>query len=426
MDDILKPVSQDEFNSCIESLGPWGNDDEKLPPIVLAVSGGADSLCLALLASRWRRNVFALIVDHGIRSNSAIEAALTQERLKDLGIESKVLTLDNLKLGAALEERARIERYKILIQTCCKMGSIDLLLGHHAGDQAETVLMRIRAGSGEDGIAAMAAITDLPQIRLIRPLLSIAPQRLRITLKQEGIIWVEDPSNQDLKFQRNQVRKELSSAWTSSGSVSILLHRSREESKKRMKKDQDQAVFVTENILIRSEGFAYFSTKGMDERTLGALIRTISGSVYAPLQKSINRLVQSMRKVTLGGVQIMPAGRLGNGWLMIRETTVIEKAKMARPNTIWDYRFRVIMPEYDISDKVTIAALGKSYKQFSCREGLPVCILKTLPAFWHNDKLLAVPHLGIYSDESVKEWDIVFQPRQSLTQSHLFSTTKLA
>ena len=171
MDDILKPVSQDEFNSCIESLGPWGNDDEKLPPIVLAVSGGADSLCLALLASRWRRNVFSLIVDHGIRSNSAIEAALTQERLKDLGIESKVLTLDNLKPGAALEERARIERYKILIQTCCKMGSIDLLLGHHAGDQAETVLMRIRAGSGEDGIAAMAAITDLPQIRLIRPLL---------------------------------------------------------------------------------------------------------------------------------------------------------------------------------------------------------------------------------------------------------------
>lgn len=426
MDTCFSPVSQDEFNSLIEPLGPWGKDDIEYPPIVLAVSGGADSLCLALLASRWRRNIFALIVDHGIRENSAFEAVITQKRLKRLGIASKILTLENLKLGSAFEERARIERYQILIKTCCEMGSVDLLLGHHAGDQAETVLMRIRAGSGEDGIAAMAAIMDLPQLRLIRPFLSIPPQRLRATLKQEKIEWVEDPSNQDVQFKRNQLRKELSTAWNVSGTVSMLLQRSLEEGRRRMEKDRQQAIDAAEHIIIMPEGYALFSDQGLNERILGSLIRTISGSVYTPLQKSIHRLLQSMRKVTLNGIQIVSAGRLGNGWLMIREATAVEGEKQALPGVIWDHRFRVVIPENTPHKNITIAALGNAYKNFSSRQGLPVCILKTLPAFWHHDKLLSVPHVGICFDDSIKDWDIIFQPKQPLAQSHLFSTIKLS
>ncbi len=426
MHNFLLPVSQNEFNLILEPLGPWGEDNFDSSPVIIAVSGGADSLCLALLASRWRQNVFALIVDHGIRNESKEEAILTQKRLKCLGIPSEILIIENFKRGSALEERARIKRYQILIDTCCKMGSVDLLLGHHAGDQAETVMMRIQSGSGNDGIASMALITDLPQVRLIRPFLKISPQRLKETLRKENIQWVEDPSNQDIQFTRNQLRKELSVSWKTSGTVSLLLKRAWEEGKKRMENDQLQAHYIMQNIIVRSEGFALFSNLSMNERVLGALIRTISGSIYAPLQKSIQKLVHSMRKVTLGGVQICSAGRLGNWWLIIREEKAIEKAKVALPNIIWDHRFRVVIPNHEVDKDVKIAALGDAYKEFSCRQGLPVCILKTLPAFWRKDRVIAVPHLNICFDKSISDWDILFQPAQSLTQSNLFSTIKLA
>ena len=221
-------LEQEEFNQLIEPLGPWGPDRPQMPPIAVAVSGGADSLCLCLLASRWRSNVIALIVDHGLRHNSAEEAKFVAQQLRDLSIPSKILTLEKLNPGSAIEERARIARYQALFSACCELGCVDLLLGHHAGDQAETVLMRIRAGSGEDGLAAMAQITELPEIRLVRPLLTIAPQRLRATLRKENISWVEDPSNQDQHIQRNRLRKELALGWGKAGMVSMLLHRAQE------------------------------------------------------------------------------------------------------------------------------------------------------------------------------------------------------
>lgn len=424
MIDDYSVLSQEEFNQIIDDLGPWGEDNSELPPIAIAVSGGADSLCLALMASRWRHNIIAFIVDHRIRSTSTDEAIATQKRLSALSIPSKILTLTTITPGSALEERARMERYRILEDACCEMGCVDLLLGHHAGDQAETVLMRIRAGSGHDGLAGIALITELPKIRLVRPLLSIFPQRLRQTLRAEKLQWIEDPSNQDTRFQRNQLRSELSSEWRKSGSVSILLQRSYEEGIKRMEKDQKQAVYLAENVQIRPEGFAILPEKNIDERTLGALIRTISGSVYMPLQKSIHKLAQTMRKITLGGIQIIPAGRMGRGWLMIREEAAIELPKVVLPDILWDQRFRVILPEKAYKENIMVGALGKAYQRFSNRQGLPATILRSLPAFWLGDQLLAVPHLGVWLNDRVRNWDIIFQPKQPATQSYLFSTIK--
>ncbi|MDI2113354.1 tRNA lysidine(34) synthetase TilS [Commensalibacter nepenthis] len=420
MDELdFAPLLQEEFNQYIDPLGPWGEDTENTPPVAIAVSGGADSLCLALLASRWRRNIYAFIVDHQLRASSGQEAMITQRCLSNLSIPSKILTLNNLNAGAALEERARIARYDALFEACSQKGCVDLLLGHHAGDQAETVLMRIRAGSAADGLAGMALIMDLPNIRLVRPLLSVSPQRLRATLKKENMSWVEDPSNQDMHIRRNQLRKELSTSSKKSGVISTLLRRSREEGRNRMSKDKEQADLLVRQVEVRPEGFALLSVKTMTPRALGAVIRTISGSVYAPVSQSLERL-RHLRSMTVGGVKIQPAGRLGDGWLMLREEAVMQQRIKIVPDCIWDQRFRVVIPEGQMKDGIEVGALGDGYKQFANRNTFPSALLRVLPAFWNGETLIAVPYLDVFLQDHVKNWRIIFQPKQPMTQSYLF------
>ncbi|CAI3924463.1 tRNA(Ile)-lysidine synthase TilS/MesJ (TilS) (PDB:1NI5) (PUBMED:21435031) [Commensalibacter communis] len=420
MDDLsFPPLTQNEFNQYIEPLGPWGEDKDNIPPIAVAVSGGADSLCLALMLSRWRKNIHAFIVDHQLRTSSGQEAIITQNRLSRLSIPSTIITLNNLNAGAALEERARIARYDALFDACSKKGCLDLLLGHHAGDQAETVLMRIRAGSAADGLAGMALIMDLPNIRLVRPLLSVPPQRLRATLKKENIVWIEDPSNQDMRIRRNQLRKELSTSSQQSGAISTLLQRSREEGRNRMKKDKEQADLLVQHVEIRPEGFALLSASTIESRALGAIIRTISGSIYAPVSQSLERL-RHLRSMTVGGVKIQPAGRLGDGWLMFREEAAMQKRVQVAPDCIWDHRFRVIIPDGQMKDGIEVGALGDGYKQFAHRNTFPSALLRVLPALWDRQTLIAVPHLNIFLQSDVKNWQIIFQPKQPMTQSYLF------
>ena len=134
---------------------------------------------------------------------------MTRQRLDRRGIFANVLPLAGLAQGPALAARARRARYAALEAACAAAGVLHLLLGHHAGDQAETVAMRRLAGSGPDGLAAMAALAETENVRLLRPLLMVPPGRLRATLRAAGQDWVEDPSNADLTTLRARLRARL-------------------------------------------------------------------------------------------------------------------------------------------------------------------------------------------------------------------------
>ena len=201
----------DAFAVSMARLGPLPTP----PHLAVAVSGGADSLALALLADAWARErggrVAGLIVDHGLRAASAVEAAATQARLSARGIAAEILVLDDLAQGPGLAARARAARYRVLAQACRRLGLAHLLLGHHAADQAETVLIRALGGSGPAGLAAMPARAeangaDTAGLCLLRPLLGIAPARLRDFLRDLGEAWVEDPSNADRRALRPRLR----------------------------------------------------------------------------------------------------------------------------------------------------------------------------------------------------------------------------
>src|SRR5438445_7778340 len=141
-------------------MAPFG-PFEASPVVAVAVSGGRDSLALALLAQDWTRarggSVIGLVVDHGLRAEAAAEAAATLCVLSQQGIDGAILHWSGVKPSSGLQEAARVARYRLLRDECRRRGILHLLLGHHADDQAETVAMRAARRSGPDGLAGMAA-----------------------------------------------------------------------------------------------------------------------------------------------------------------------------------------------------------------------------------------------------------------------------
>ncbi len=183
-------------------LGPFG----PAPRLAAGVSGGPHSLALALLAERWARrrggDVLALVVDHGLRSGSAAEAAHVRGQLAGRGIAARVLAL-GLPAGPSMQERARAARLAALCTAAAAAGRPWLMLGHHRGDQAETMLFRALRGSGPAGLAAMAPARDAGAALLLRPLLGVAPAALEAVLAEAGLAPVRDPSNLDPRFARD-------------------------------------------------------------------------------------------------------------------------------------------------------------------------------------------------------------------------------
>lgn len=181
-------------------------------PIALAVSGGADSLCLTLLTHQWAQKYHipcvALTFDHKWRPESAKEAAQVKKWLAKYGIEHHTLTFAGTPAKTRKEERARQARYQALTDWCRQHHIATLLIAHNKEDQAETFLLRLARGSGVDGLSAMHPITFFDNIRLVRPLLAYSHQQLCATLKQTfHQRWIEDPSNQDTQYERVRLRQ---------------------------------------------------------------------------------------------------------------------------------------------------------------------------------------------------------------------------
>lgn len=361
-------------------LGPWGEGRR----VAVAVSGGADSLALGLLSHAWG-DAAALIVDHGLRASSATEAEQTRAKLAARGMAARVLTLTGLQRGPALAARARAARYEALEAAAAQAGLVDVLLGHHAGDQAETVLMRQRRGSGPSGLAGMAALAEGDRVRRVRPLLTVPPGRLRATVQVAGLDWVEDPSNQDPGATRTRIRNEIG------GAGEDLAAAARTHAAQRRAAGQAAAPVLADRASFFPEGYALLSPGPIDPAALALLLRAISGRAYEPAAAQVAALAAALRPATLGGVEVRPAGRLGPGWLLVREAAALAPPVSLRPEAVWDGRFRVAG---EAAPGATLGALGDDAALFRRRCTLPSAVLRTLPAIRRAGTLSAVPFLA--------------------------------
>lgn len=172
----------------------------------LAVSGGMDSLALMLLAKRWAspRGVTLVVysVDHGLRSEAAGEVALVLGLAGQLGLAARGLRWPGPHPQTGVQQQARLARYRLMGAAMRGDGVGTLLTAHHLHDQAETVLMRMAHGSGLEGLAGMARFSAVEGVRIFRPLLNVAPERLYMVVVASGWTPVDDPSNRDEHYER--------------------------------------------------------------------------------------------------------------------------------------------------------------------------------------------------------------------------------
>lgn len=180
-------------------------------PVAIAVSGGPDSLALLLLASAaFPGRVLALTVDHGLRPESAGEAALVARLCADMGVEHRTLRVSELQgRRANIQAGARAARYAAMASACGQAGAAVLMTAHHADDQAETLLMRLARGSGLAGLSGVRASRVADGIVLLRPLLGWRKAELMALVHAAGLTPVDDPSNRSPVYDRTAARALL-------------------------------------------------------------------------------------------------------------------------------------------------------------------------------------------------------------------------
>ncbi|MEJ0010347.1 MAG: tRNA lysidine(34) synthetase TilS [Alphaproteobacteria bacterium] len=320
----------------LEELGPF----EPSPHLAVALSGGSDSLALALLADAWAREgggrITALIVDHRLREGSTAEAQGVAGRMRARGIAAAILTPPHAEAGNNLMQAARAWRYDALAQWCRTHDVLHCLLGHHAGDQRETVALAVARGETADGVSGMRRARNYRGVRFLRPLLGVEKETLRDLLRAQGIDWVEDPTNADLRFARGRLRgfhplphrgRDRVGALEALSSNNAPLLTSPRRGEERAERERDVAAAAARCAVLSPEGEARLELAcwaALPEETatqlLADLVRCLGGDVFRPRRPKTLALAGWLRaqgagQRTLGGCLLAKRG----GELHIRQ-----------------------------------------------------------------------------------------------------------
>lgn len=386
------------------ALGPF----ESAPLLAVAVSGGADSTALALLAARWARarggSALALTVDHGLRPESAAEAESVGRLLAARGIAHRILRWDGAKPVRGIQQAARAARYGSLIEACRVAGILHLLVAHQRGDQAETVSLRSQSGSGPDGMAGMEPVAACEDVRVLRPLLDVPRARLEATLRAAAVSWIDDPSNRNLAFARARTRRRLNAAGDAA--IAELAESAAFRAGRRRAGEADAARLLARAAAVLPGGYALIdpgvwadARPEVAARSLGRLIRALGGAAHGPSREALARLASQLGRGrpagrSLGGCLIRPwRGRI----LVCREPAAMSGpvAVAAGASVSWDGRFRVAVAG---SGPGRIAGLGPAGWRLVRRAPgipeIPAAAAPTLPALFDAQGLAEVPHLG--------------------------------
>ena len=213
----MKPSGHASANPCEQALAAWSDRHPLAPGALVAVaySAGADSTALLLAANtRWPGRVQALHVHHGLQVAADAFEAHAREFCGLHGVPLEAVRVNASHLpGQSPEDAARQARYSVLARLSQEAGTACVLLGQHADDQAETLMLALSRGAGLPGLASMPERFERHGVVFGRPLLTVATTELRSWLRDNGHAFVEDPSNSDERFTRNRIRAVLMPAW---------------------------------------------------------------------------------------------------------------------------------------------------------------------------------------------------------------------
>tara|TARA_B100000963_G_scaffold62442_1_gene50490 strand:- start:564 stop:1592 length:1029 start_codon:yes stop_codon:yes gene_type:complete len=208
---VLKnKLKNKKINQIYNKFSKSANINENF---IVAVSGGPDSLALAFLSKIYsiqkKLKVKFYIIDHGLRAESTIEAKYVKKILNKFQINTEILYWQGKKPANNIQSVARTKRFQLLLSKCKKLRFTHILLGHHQEDLFENFFIRILRGSGLKGLISLSKKTELQNVTILRPLINQKKEDLVYISKKVFDFYVEDPSNNDEKFQRVRIRKLL-------------------------------------------------------------------------------------------------------------------------------------------------------------------------------------------------------------------------
>lgn len=363
--------------------------------IAVAVSGGGDSVALLHLLAEWCQSQAIILkvvtVDHGIRKEAKGEARWVAAISQELGLSHKLLSWRPTKTGN-LQDMARRARYQ-MIADWAKQESIKIVvLGHTKDDQAETVMMNLARGSGVDGLSAMAETVERYGICWFRPLLDVLRGELRDHLRAHQITWIEDPSNEDDRFDRIKMRRLI--AQTSSMGLGV------EQLASTASRLQDARVVLEMTADEAAQTCARSTSLGdiefndkfwnlpfeVQTRLAADALRAVSGNEYRPRLKSLIAALDGVPGTTMTLSGCMMKATKDGGFTIIRELAAC--GPPVPPWEIWDGRWKLL--NADPPKGLRISALGmtsKSQAEFAAT-----------PALWRKNELWSAPFIGLRDD----------------------------
>lgn len=383
----------------------------------VAVSGGGDSLALLnLLNDIYTRSggvLMAVTVDHGLRAGSDAEAQMVADHCAQLGISHKVLRWQGWDKAGNLQDEARRARYGLMADWAREQELDAIALGHTADDQAETVLMRLARRSGVDGLAAMSPSRKADGMVWLRPMLGLGRNDLRTYLTGAGVKWIEDPSNEDTRFDRIKVRgalKALSDVGIDANSLGVVAHNMNEAREALEVFTQNAArdcMQLTHGSVVFDRNALLALPSEVQRRLWCHALDWINPSPYPPRRAALAQLlraVEAQQPTTLGGCVMKCKKR--EVW-MFREFIQVSKHETP-PQGLWDGRWRCVCAEGAAMPEgiVTRALSSNGLKQCdNWRDlNLPRGVLLSHPALWQGDTVLSSPAAKLHENW---RWELV-------------------
>jgi tRNA(Ile)-lysidine synthase len=371
--------------------------------IGVAVSGGGDSMALLDLITKVQASrggtVQAATVDHGLRPEGAREAQAVAQFCTTIGVKHDTLLWDHGPIEGNLPDQARRARYRLITDWARGRRIGHVVVGHTADDRAETFLMELARKAGLDGLTAMRSFWVEDGIRWSRPLLSVSRATLRDYLRAKGVTWIDDPTNEDLRYQRVKARRALAAlsplGITAEGLAHVASNLSLARSDLVL-----VAMRAADEITMVSAGEVIIDRKKWQgignetaRRILIAALRWVSSAAYAPRAAQLDRVQQAIwqgRDATLWGCRLRGSE---TDIRITREPKAV--AALATPtDAIWDGRWRLTGPHHA---DLRIRALGAEGLRAcaSWRDtGISRAALVVSPAVWRGKTLVAAPFAG--------------------------------
>lgn len=403
-------IAVDEADRAFERLRNFRH-------VVLAVSGGPDSLALLMLVAEWRERlghaapmISVATVDHQLRPDSASEARAVAAIAADLGLPHAILDWTGDKPATGIANAARDARYALLDAHARSLSAGEpaaLVTAHHQDDQAETFVMRLMRGGGVTALAAMPAERSLAgssNVTLVRPFLPFSKSRLIATLARRDVSWFDDPSNENAAFERVRVREVLAAANIDAAALATSARRMREASDGL--RFAARAFSHSIGLVCERNIYARFDRGVFDDgpvilrqMVLERLIANFGGATRRPELAELEMLAQRFADrapftATLGGAVISAGSRYVRLW---REAGRIDAAPVmmtARSPVRWDDRFMLSVDETYANLIVKPLGLGHADRLVLAGiKDIPRAALAGLPAFYDDATLIGVPIL---------------------------------